>query len=163
MLSRIKMGLPDIRKALLDLDDSKLSFDELKAISKHLPTVEEVQPSVCSPSELPLYLLYLQIGRIKDFQDVSKLAKADQYFNQVSIPFLLMQHCRTTAFQLITIPRLSQRLDSMLYRRKLELDIEEIRPELNIVRNASQELRSSKKFKQVLQVRLFSTFLSCLL
>jgi hypothetical protein len=40
----------------------------------------------------------------------------------------------------------------MLYRRKLELDIEEIRPELNILRNASQELRSSTKFKQVLQV-----------
>jgi hypothetical protein len=41
----------------------------------------------------------------------------------------------------------------MLYRRKLELDIEEIRPELNIVRTASQELKSSPKFKQVLQVR----------
>jgi len=40
----------------------------------------------------------------------------------------------------------------MLYRRKLELDVEEIRPELNIIRNACAELRSSTKFKQVLQV-----------
>jgi hypothetical protein len=40
----------------------------------------------------------------------------------------------------------------MLFRRKLELDIEEIRPELNILRNASRELRSSAKFKKVLQV-----------
>lgn len=53
----------------------------------------------------------------------------------------------------MTIPRLSQRLECMIYRRKLDLDIEEIRPELNILRNASQELRSSAKFKKILQVR----------
>lgn len=54
--------------------------------------------------------------------------------------------------QMISIPRLSQRLDCMLYRRKLEIEIEEIRPELNIVRNASRELRSSVRFKTILQV-----------
>lgn len=42
MLSRIKMGLPDIRRALLELDDKKLSIDDLRAISKQLPTSEEV-------------------------------------------------------------------------------------------------------------------------
>ncbi|KAJ6583786.1 hypothetical protein B0H10DRAFT_2168123 [Mycena sp. CBHHK59/15] len=118
MLSRIKMGFPDIKKALLDLDDEKLSVDDLKAISKQLPTLEEV-------------------GRIQDFDDLTKLAKADQYFGQI-----------------MTIPRLSERLDCMLYRRKLDLDIEETRPELNILRNASHELRSSSKFKQVLQAVL---------
>jgi hypothetical protein len=54
----------------------------------------------------------------------------------------------------------------MLYRRKLELDVEEIRPELNIVRNATQELKSSLKFKQVLQVsrqiRILSPTLICI-
>ena len=56
----------------------------------------------------------------------------------------------------MTIPRLSERLECMLYRRKLDLEIEEIRPELNILRNASQELRNSSKFKQILQVyRIF--------
>lgn len=53
----------------------------------------------------------------------------------------------------MTIPRLSERLDCMLYRRKFDLDIEEIRPELSILWNASRELRSSRKFKRVLQVR----------
>lgn len=52
----------------------------------------------------------------------------------------------------MTIPRLSERLECMQYRRKLEIEIEEVRPELNIVRNASHELRGSVKFKQVLQV-----------
>lgn len=42
MLSRIKMGLPEIRRALLELDDIKLSIDDLRAISKQLPTTEEV-------------------------------------------------------------------------------------------------------------------------
>jgi diaphanous 1 len=44
MLSRIKLDLPDIRKALLDIDDNKLSVDDLKAIGRQLPTSEEVDP-----------------------------------------------------------------------------------------------------------------------
>jgi diaphanous 1 len=42
----------------------------------------------------------------------------------------------------------------MLYRRKLELDIAEIRPELDVLRNASKELRGSARFLQVLQAVL---------
>jgi diaphanous 1 len=52
----------------------------------------------------------------------------------------------------MTIPRLSERLDCILYRRKLDLDVEEIRPDLNTLRNVCHELRSSTRFKQVLQV-----------
>ena len=54
--------------------------------------------------------------------------------------------------QIMTIPRLSERVECMLYRRKLEVEVEEVRPELNIVRNASQELRGSPRFRRVLQV-----------
>lgn len=36
------MEYPAIRKALLELDDTKLSFDDLKAISRQVPTPEEV-------------------------------------------------------------------------------------------------------------------------
>ena len=42
MLARIKMSLPQIRDALLEVDDDKLSIDDLKAIGKQLPTTEEV-------------------------------------------------------------------------------------------------------------------------
>ncbi|KAJ3566776.1 hypothetical protein NP233_g6789 [Leucocoprinus birnbaumii] len=118
MLSRIKLEFPQIRKALLNVDDSKLSVDNLRAISKQLPTMEEVE-------------------RIRSFGDVSKLSKADQYFSEI-----------------MTIPRLAERLECMLFRRKLELDIEEVRPELNILRNASREVRSSVRFKKLLQVVL---------
>lgn len=45
MLSRIKLGFPEIRRALLDIDDHKLSIDDLRAISKQLPTADEVRTS----------------------------------------------------------------------------------------------------------------------
>jgi hypothetical protein len=60
---------------LLDVDDSKLSSDDLKAISKHLPTSEE-------------------LVRIQDFGDVSKLAKADQFLHHVCI---CPSHCQRWA------------------------------------------------------------------
>jgi hypothetical protein len=43
MLSRIKLSLPEIKKALLDIDDEKLGIDDLKALCKHVPTQEEVR------------------------------------------------------------------------------------------------------------------------
>ncbi len=64
MLKRLKMGLPDIKRALLELNDAQLSIDDLKAIAKQLPTKDEV-------------------ARVKDFYDISKLPDADQYVDQV--------------------------------------------------------------------------------
>lgn len=54
--------------------------------------------------------------------------------------------------KIMCIPRLSERVECMQFRRRLDLDIEEVRPDLDILRNASRELRSSSKFKQTLQV-----------
>lgn len=54
----------------------------------------------------------------------------------------------------MAVPRLSQRLDCMIYRRKFELDIEEVRPDLDILHHAARELRASALFKQVLQAVL---------
>ena len=51
------------------------------------------------------------------------------------------------------VPRIADRLKCMIYRRRLELDVEEIRPELDILHSASRELKTSQKFKRVLQVR----------
>ena len=42
MLARIKLDLPAIRMALLELDDEKLSVEELRSISKQMPASEEV-------------------------------------------------------------------------------------------------------------------------
>ena len=50
------------------------------------------------------------------------------------------------------IPRLAERLDAMVYRRKLELDVAEIKPDLDMVRKAAAEIRVSANFKAVLSV-----------
>lgn len=54
--------------------------------------------------------------------------------------------------QLISIPRFTERLGSMIYRRRLEMDMEELKPELSILRSAAEELKSSIKFKTLLAV-----------
>lgn len=42
MLSRVKLQFPEIRQALVEIDDQKLSVDDLIAVGKSLPTSEEV-------------------------------------------------------------------------------------------------------------------------
>lgn len=74
MLTRMKLHHSDIKKALLEVDDNRLSTDDLKAISKQLPSQDEV-------------------SRIRDFGDVSKLAKADQYFAEVCRLSLSPNYC----------------------------------------------------------------------
>jgi diaphanous 1 len=64
MLARIKLSKSEIRQALLEVDDNRLSTDDLRSISRQLPTQEE-------------------INRIRDFGDLRTLSKADQYFGEV--------------------------------------------------------------------------------
>jgi diaphanous 1 len=65
MLSRFKLDLPSIRKAILDVDDNQLSVDSLKLIKRQLPSSEEM-------------------ARLKGFSDVTRLPKAEQFFLQAS-------------------------------------------------------------------------------
>jgi hypothetical protein len=75
MLSRIKLTPAEIRKALLEVDDKALSVDDLKAMERQTPTAEET-------------------ARLRDFGDVSTLAKADQFFYQVSpTPTVMKSAC----------------------------------------------------------------------
>lgn len=64
MLKTLKLSPVAICEAILAVDDTRLSAEDLVAISKQLPTVEEA-------------------NRIKDFGDVSKLAEADRYFSEI--------------------------------------------------------------------------------
>ena len=50
------------------------------------------------------------------------------------------------------IPRLGERLGCMLYRRRLQMDMEELKPELSILRSAADELRTSQPLKKLLAV-----------
>lgn len=114
MLARIKLSNGEIRRALLELDEVRLSTDDLRAISRQLPTLDE-------------------ISRLQDFGDLTKLSKADQYFGEV-----------------MRIPRISERLECTIYGRRLELELAEVRPDLDMVRNAAAEIKASKRLRKVL-------------
>ncbi|KAG5519611.1 hypothetical protein PMAC_001766 [Pneumocystis sp. 'macacae'] len=130
MLSKIKLNYNEIRDALLELNDSKLSIDNLKAIKQNLPTTEEIRV-------------------IKEYSgDESILGNVEKYFKKIMV-----------------IPRLSERLDCMIYRQRFEPEINEIQPDLKVLYNTCFELRKSKKFRTLLGFILvignylnFSTF-----
>lgn len=42
----------------------------------------------------------------------------------------------------------------MLFRRRLEMEMEELKPDLTILRSAATELRDSQRFKKLLQTVL---------
>jgi diaphanous 1 len=46
------MDYPQIRKSIVEIDDERLSIDDLKALSKQLPTSEEVCREYFLGSEL---------------------------------------------------------------------------------------------------------------
>lgn len=58
----------------------------------------------------------------------------------------------------MSIPRLEERLTCMITRRRFEMDLEEIRPELSIFRNAASEIRNSEQLREVLKVRTVRSF-----
>ncbi len=119
VLTRIKVPFPELRTAILQCDENKLSVDNLKSIKACLPTTEELE-------------------LVRDYEgNIATLSKADQFFKEM-----------------LGIPRLSERLACMVYMRKFELDIEELKPDLRILKHAVDEINASTKFKSVLHTVL---------
>lgn len=50
------------------------------------------------------------------------------------------------------IPRLADRLNCMIFRRRFDQELKEILPELDIIQMAITELKESTRFKRVLKV-----------
>lgn len=55
--------------------------------------------------------------------------------------------------QVMDIPRLHDRLTAMIYRRRFEIELEELAPELSVLRCAMGEVRKSLKLKKIMLVR----------
>lgn len=119
VLTRIKVPFPELRIAILQCDEDKLTIDHLKSVKNCLPTTEELE-------------------LVRDYDgDVGALSKADQFFKEM-----------------LGIPRLAERLACMVYMRKFELDLEELKPDLRILKHAVDEINASAKFKAVLHTVL---------
>lgn len=78
-----------------------------------------------------------EIEKVKNYQGcIQLLGDAEQYFIAV-----------------MDIPRLSCRIDCMLYKKKFRYELKDLRPDLNTLQLAITELRQSARFKTVLKVR----------
>jgi hypothetical protein len=60
----------------------------------------------------------------------------------------------STDGQISTIPNLKARFEAMVFRRKFDMLLGEVMPDLGIVHSASLEVRESERFKDVLGVVL---------
>ncbi|CAG8616675.1 9760_t:CDS:2, partial [Ambispora gerdemannii] len=56
--------------------------------------------------------------------------------------------------EIMVIPRLSERLTCMIFRRRFEIEAEELLPDISILRDAHMELKNSEKFKKLLKTVL---------
>lgn len=152
MLSRFRMSYQAIRHAVLAVDNSRLSVDNLMALRQYTPTSEEV--SLHSAIKTDRCAEHLpQMENLRSYNGpVTSLTPGDQYFAEVSRHKNLRCLISHSFLQIMNVPRLSVRLDCMLYSRKLELEMEELKPELLILRSAADELRQSAQLKILLAV-----------
>ncbi len=103
---------------------SLLSIDDERLTLDNLKALK-----TCSPTSDELEIIREFAG------DVATLSRADQYFKTI-----------------LGIPRLSERLACMLFYRQFELELEELKPELKILREAVNEVSTCDKLKRILQV-----------
>ncbi|KAG0339662.1 hypothetical protein BG004_006719 [Podila humilis] len=119
MLSRIKLTYPEIRVALMEILDQKLSIENLKAIKQYVPGGDEIE-------------------LIKEHEgDFESLGNADRFYKEI-----------------LDIPRLSERLAAMIFRRRLEIEVSELKPELDVLRWTIEELKNSMKLRSLLKTIL---------
>ncbi|KAF9359313.1 hypothetical protein BGX26_012598 [Mortierella sp. AD094] len=119
MLSRIKLTYPEIRVALMEISDEKLTIENLKAIKQYVPTSDEIE-------------------LVKEYDgDFESLGNAEKFYREI-----------------MDIPRLSERVSSMVFRRRLEIDVGELKPEMDVLRLTIEELHSSKRLRSLLKTVL---------
>ncbi|PWZ03137.1 hypothetical protein BCV70DRAFT_12160 [Testicularia cyperi] len=122
----ISIVLTRIKVPFSELRAALLDCDENKLGLDQLKSMRTCLPTA---DELEL---------VRDFDgDINTLSKADQFFKEM-----------------LGIPRLSERLTCMVYMRKFELDLEELKPDLRILKNAVDEVNGSAKFRTVLHTVL---------
>lgn len=122
----IAIMLARMRISHATIRDAILQIDDKKMTIDRLKALKSFVPSSDEVKNISSYT-----------GDFAALSASDQYFRTI-----------------VVIPRFGERLTCMMTRRRFEMDLEELRPELSILRNATDELRASAKFKTVLQVIL---------
>ncbi len=115
----MKLSHSEIKAAILNLDEDKLSIDNLRALKQFLPTEEELE-------------------QIREFDgDFNSLGNPEKYFKEIS-----------------TVPQLAARLESMIFKRRFQHDVEELKPEIESIVNSTKEFKKSTSFAEILRICL---------
>ncbi|KAI9298202.1 FH2-domain-containing protein [Neoconidiobolus thromboides FSU 785] len=118
-LARMKMPFPAIRLAILEINDTRLSIDNLRSLENIAPTQDEIKI-------------------VKSYNGtIETLGTAEKYM-----------------LQILDIPRLSERLNCMIFRRKFDSDLQDIKPELTTLNQVIIELKTSKRLSILLEIIL---------
>jgi hypothetical protein len=118
MLARIKLTYPEISAAIMDVNDHQLTIDNLTALRQYIPTTDEIK-------------------LVENYNgDVDRLGNAEKYFGAVSRGRAIkVETLLTICFmagvdnhKIIGIPRLADRIDCMIFRRRFQYDLQELLP-----------------------------------
>ncbi|CAG8721632.1 8850_t:CDS:2 [Rhizophagus irregularis] len=106
------MPYSEIKDSILELNDEKLSIENLRSIKQYIPTSEEIE-------------------LVKEYDgDLLTLGNAENYFREIMV-----------------IPRMLERLSCMIFRRRFEVEAQELLP-------AHEDLKNSSKFRRLLKTVL---------
>ena len=114
----------------------RLSYSEIK---RAILELDDQTLSIDNLKSLKQYVpAFEEIQLVRNYDgDISKLGNAEKYVLEV-----------------MDIPRLNQRLESMIFKRKFMNEYEEILPNISNVLKASDESRKSGKLEKILRIVL---------
>jgi len=128
-LSGIRKPFAEIRAALVALDDSALTVEQLHALGRAVPDDSERK-------ELDLYLAG-EHPKYKGESDVAKLGNVERYFVEIK-----------------NIPRLGERIQCLAFSRMFEGLHAQCEKQLDMLKDACTQLKSSDPLLKVLQAVL---------
>eukprot|EP00842_Homolaphlyctis_polyrhiza_P000076 jgi/Hompol1/1069/HPOL_001173-RA len=123
MLGRVKLSFPEIREALLQMQEDKISETLIKQLQLNKPAPEDIE------------LIKEHIGNSES--KINELGKAEQFLWEVN-----------------KVPRLDQRLIALNYKLKFQDRMQENKPQIEAIMEASMQLKDNKKITKLLQVIL---------
>ncbi|CAL5223204.1 g5679 [Coccomyxa viridis] len=128
-LAGVRMPFPDIKEALWRMEDSRLSVEQLTALSRAVPEEQERR-------DIGLFLKG-EHPKHRGVSEAGLLGTVERYFAEI-----------------MPIPRLQQRIDCFIFTRSFEPAMQRVRGQLEVLMSASEELMACGDFMILLRAVL---------
>lgn len=110
MLARLKLPNSEIKKAILTLDESKLSVDVLRMLKQFVPSDDELET-------------------VREYDgDPNSLGIAEKYFREVRTLHCRKVLCEHKSTQIADIPKFGARINAMIFVRRYASSVDEVKP-----------------------------------